>query len=108
MILYRLCPILPGVATIVAGDFEWEDAKAAANLEKHGVTFEEATTVFDDPGAVELADPIESRIDTIGFSGAARLLFVVSTETVGERIRIISARRATPVERALYNEEPHP
>ncbi len=89
----------------LVGRFEWDDAKAETNVSAHGVSFEEAITVFDDPNAIDLADPTpaaEARIDTIGFSAAARLLFVVSTEVAGDRLRIISARVATRVESALY------
>lgn len=45
------------MATVLSGDFEWNDAKAAANLAKHGVSFDEAATVFFDPSYVELVDP---------------------------------------------------
>ena len=85
--------------------FEWDDAKAAANLRKHGVGFEEAAEVFDDPNLVENEDAShsydEARFVIIGYS-ASRLLLVVFTERRGDVIRIISARLPTPSERKLY------
>lgn len=85
------------MATI--GDFEWDDAKAEANEAKHGVSFEEAVSVLiGDAIVAELADVLDaSRLITVGYSAAVRLLLVVSTER-GERVRIISARRATKAE----------
>jgi uncharacterized protein len=82
--------------------FEWDDIKAATNARKHGVTFEDAKAVYDDPRAItELDDTVgEERETTIGMS-AQRILFVVSTER-GSRLRIISARRATRYEEDLY------
>lgn len=82
-----------------AGDFEWDDAKAEANEAKHGVSFEEALTVFRvDAIVAEIEDALDpSRLITVGFSAAANLLLVVSTER-GVRVRIISARRATKAE----------
>jgi uncharacterized DUF497 family protein len=92
------------MATVVFGDFEWESAKAAANAKKHGVTFEEAATAFDDPHAIDAPDLADaSRFVLIGFSHLARLLFVVNAER-GSRIRIISARKATPTQRRVYEE----
>ena len=86
--------------------FEWDRVKAASNELKHGVTFEEAADALLANRTVELSDAVHpSRILTIGFSGQARLLTVVSTEVDGDRIRIISARRASPGERAIYEEE---
>jgi uncharacterized protein len=80
--------------------FEWDDEKAAVNLRKHGVDFEEAKTVFEDPLALTIADDPHSH-DEVGFSLLARVLLVVHTERT-ERIRIISARQATPSERSQY------
>ncbi|MBI3200877.1 MAG: BrnT family toxin [Myxococcales bacterium] len=86
------------------GDFEWDSDKAQENEDKHGVSFEEAVTVFRDPHALDLGDGGHAdRIDTIGFSLAARLLFVVSTER-GARLRLISARHASAAERRRYEE----
>ena len=88
----------------VAGgvEFEWDSAKAAANRRKHGITFEEAATVFLDEHATVFDDPdrasSESRFLLVGLSAASRMLIVVHVERA-DRIRIISARRATPRER---------
>jgi uncharacterized DUF497 family protein len=94
------------VATVVFGDFEWDDHKAAVNLRKHGVSFEEAITALADPRAIEapdLADP--DRWITIGYSALQRALFVVHTETLPRgRTRIISARKASPAQRRKYEE----
>ena len=66
--------------TIVEGDFEWDAAKARANARKHGVTFEEATTVFDDPHALDAPDRYDpERFVIIGVSSRSRLLFAAST-----------------------------
>jgi uncharacterized protein len=85
--------------------FEWDDDKAANNLCKHGVDFEEAKTVFEDPFALTIADDLhsddEDRWIVLGLSLLARVLLVVHTERK-ERIRIISARQATPFERSQY------
>ena len=87
--------------------FEWHSAKAAKNLRKHGVSFEEASSVFYDPLAVTGADPdhseAEERLITFGMSSAGRLLVVSHTER-GEAIRIINARIATQTERRIYEE----
>jgi uncharacterized DUF497 family protein len=88
-------------------EFEWDDAKAAANAQKHGVTFEEARGVFRDPFAIELLDDREAydedRFILIGMT-AARVLVVVYT-TRDDRNRIISARKAEPNERRFYHEQ---
>jgi uncharacterized protein len=90
------------MATVVEGDFEWDDEKAAANVEKHGVSFPEAATVFADPLAVYLDDGSETdRVVVIGTSIQERVLFVVHVER-GHRDRIISARKATIPERDVY------
>jgi uncharacterized DUF497 family protein len=92
------------VATVIEGDFEWDSDKAAANLEKHGISFPEAATVFADPFAVYLDDGMGmGRMVVIGTSLRERVLFVVHVER-GERDRIISARRATRREREVYEE----
>jgi len=87
--------------------FEWDSAKAARNLRKHGVSFEEAVSVFYDPLAATGADPDhsedEERFVTFGISSAGRLLVVSHTER-GAAIRIISARGATQSERRIYEE----
>ncbi len=87
--------------------FQWDSAKAAKNLRKHGVSFEEASSVFYDPLAVTGADPdhseAEERLVTFGMSSAGQLLVISHTER-GETIRIISARMATQPERRIYEE----
>lgn len=86
---------------------EWDSAKAANNLRKHRVSFEEASSVFYDPLAVTGADPDhsedEERLVTFGMSPGGQLLVVSHTER-GEAIRIISARIATRTERRIYEE----
>jgi len=85
--------------------FTWHPAKAEQNLLTHGVSFQEATTVFGDPLAGTIPDPDhsvgEERLVTIGQSSAGQLLVVCHVEQ-GDTIRIISARRATPHEREDY------
>jgi uncharacterized protein len=99
---YGASPILLRVATVVQGDFEWDSAKAEANLAKHGVSFEEAATVFADGAAVFLDDPTDAdRFIVIGMSATPRVLFVVHVIRA-ERERIISARPATAAEERLY------
>jgi uncharacterized protein len=86
-------------------EFEWDPAKAARNLVKHNVSFHEAATVFGDAQAITYSDPDhsddEDRFLTIGVSSSKHLLIVSHTDR-GERTRIISARRGTPRERAIY------
>jgi uncharacterized protein len=81
--------------------FEWNARKAAANLKKHGIAFEDAATVFLDPLATTFPDPDhsldEQREITIGYTMKGYLAFVSHCER-RERIRIISARRATRTE----------
>ena len=85
--------------------FEWDPAKAKRNVELHGVTFEEATTVFGDPFAATIYDPEHShgehRFVTIGKSDSQGLLVVVHVER-GDAIRIISARQASRREKKKY------
>lgn len=85
--------------------FEWDPKKAAANARKHGVSFEEAATVFGDPLAVTFADPDHSigehRFLTFGLSNQDRLLVVSHSERAGS-LRIIGARRAVRAERKVY------
>lgn len=91
------------MSTVIEGDFEWDSAKAASNLVKHGVSFAEAATVFADPFAVYLDDGSGTgRMVVVGLSLRERVLYVVHVER-GERDRIISARSATPAERAVYD-----
>jgi hypothetical protein len=88
-------------------EFEWDEEKAAANLVKHGVSFEEAGTVFDDSLYVDFYDPDHSvgehRYIIIGESQKGRLLIVSYTER-GDVIRLISAREVTGSEREIYEE----
>jgi uncharacterized DUF497 family protein len=85
--------------------FEWDPRKAEANLRKHGVSFDEASTVFGDPLAATVPDPDhsshEARSITIGQS-ASQLLVVVVHADRGEVVRIISARRPTLGEKKKY------
>lgn len=88
-------------------EFEWNPDKAALNLEKHGVSFQEAATVFNDPLSVTFPDPDhsigESRYIIIGVSQLGRLLVIAHTDR-GEKVRIISARQVTSQERRFYEE----
>ena len=85
--------------------FRWHPKKARSNLRKHGVSFEEAASVFRDTLSVTIPDPLhsgeEDRFVTIGQSARTRTLVVVHLE-VADEIRIISARTATPRERSNY------
>ncbi len=87
--------------------YEWDPNKATGNLRKHGVSFEEAATVFLDPLAVTYPDPDHSdeelREITVGHSARRRVVFHSHTQRV-DRTRIISARKATPRERKQYEE----
>lgn len=86
-------------------EFEWHDAKAEANLQAHGVSFDLAKTAFKDPFAVERLDDREDygeeRFVLIGRAEGNVVLFVAYTEREG-RMRIISARRATQNEQDDY------
>jgi uncharacterized DUF497 family protein len=95
------------VATLRVGDFEWDEEKARANLKKHGVSFEEAMTVFLDELGLPLQDREEpSRLILIGESRIGRIVLVVFTEQAPSgNLRIISARRATKRERRAYEED---
>ena len=85
--------------------FEWDEKKADDNLRKHGVTFDEAKTVFNDPFSVTIYDPDhssdEQRYIDIGLSSKGRLI-VVSYIERGEKIRIINSREATKKEEREY------
>jgi hypothetical protein len=92
------------VPTVTHGEFEWDDAKAIANEKKHGVEFVDALTVFEDVDLLVNVDPANpSRFVAVGFSGDARVLVVVHAMRT-ERVRLISARRATLSEERLYAE----
>lgn len=92
--------------------FDWDTAKARANLAKHGVSFEEAETVFADPLGLIYEDLLHSdpelREILIGRSAMGRLLLVCFTETSEEAVRIISSREPTTHERRGYEEGQHP
>jgi uncharacterized DUF497 family protein len=94
-------------------DFDWDPAKAASNAAKHGVTFEEAMTVFRDPLARSILDPgspEEERWVTIGETAIGDLLVVVHTwldiDPGRSMVRVISARRPTRNEARQYREDP--
>jgi uncharacterized DUF497 family protein len=90
-----------------ADEFEWEDAKAAANLAKHGVSFEQARDAFGDPFAIDFVDDREDygelRLILIGM--VENRLLVVAHTMRNDKVRIISAREAEPHERRRYHEE---
>ena len=85
--------------------FEWNENKAKSNLQKHKISFDEAETIFEDVLSVTISDPDhsieENRFVDIGMSDKNHLLVVSYTER-GERIRIISARKANKAERKKY------
>ena len=89
-------------------EFEWDPKKAAKNLRKHGVSFNEAATVFGDSLGTTVPDPdhsvAEDRYITVGMSNRRRLVMVAHTERE-ERSRIISARELTRAEKEAYEEE---
>ena len=85
--------------------FEWNAAKARGNLEKHGISFEEATTVFGDERAITIESPVssgEKRYVTIGLASSGTIVIVVVHTDRNDRIRIISARPASRAERRQY------
>jgi uncharacterized protein len=88
-------------------EFEWNEGKADRNLIKHGVSFDEAQTIFNDPLYVDFYDPDhsenEDRYLIIGESIRGRLLIVSYTER-GNKNRLISARETTKIERKMYAE----
>ena len=88
-------------------NFEWDDQKAASNRQKHGVSFDEAVSVFADVLALTFADTdhfeSEDRSRTYGISNKGRLLVVVHTER-RNNVRIISARKATQYEKGIYGQ----
>jgi hypothetical protein len=88
--------------------FEWDDDKARANMEKHGVSFQEARTVLSDPLSLSFRDALHSRAEvrytTLGLSDKNRLLVVAHTVR-GSRTRVISSRLPTNSERRKYEDE---
>jgi uncharacterized DUF497 family protein len=92
----------------VKPNFDWDEKKAKANLKKHrGVSFDEATSVFDDPRLITFPDLLhsesEERYLSIGISFKGRIL-IVSHIDQANKIRIISSRKATVLEQGLYEE----
>ena len=89
--------------------FTWDSRKAVANLKKHRVSFEEASTAFGDPRSISIPDPDHSRDETrfllIGRSTRGRVLVVVHAERDESEIRLISARPASRRERRFYEED---
>ena len=86
--------------------YEWNAGKAKANIHNHGVSFDEAATVFLDPLALTFPDPYhsgEGREITIGYTAGHQVVFVSHCQR-GDRVRIISARKATRRERRNYEE----
>jgi uncharacterized DUF497 family protein len=88
--------------------FEWDKEKAETNLKKHDVSFEEAETVFSDSLSLTVPDPLhsdyENHLIITGYSNQQRQIVVVHTDR-GDKIRIVSARLATPGERRKYEQE---
>jgi uncharacterized DUF497 family protein len=91
----------------VGYEFEWDPAKERSNRRKHGVSFDEATTVFGDSFSLNMPDPshsaTEDRFLVLGRSARGRLLVVAYAER-GPRTRLVSARKASPTERRRYEE----
>ena len=85
----------------------WDIKKAAANIRNHGIEFSHASTVLDDPMAVTIEDTRhgEQRFVTIGSDLMGRVLVVVYVYSEEEEIRLISARKATPKERRIYEQK---
>jgi hypothetical protein len=88
-------------------NFEWDEEKSRVNLKKHGVSFYEAVSIFRDPLSITVTDPMHSETEyrflDIGISDQGRLLVVSYTERASH-IRIISSRKALPMERKAYEE----
>jgi uncharacterized DUF497 family protein len=96
-----------GIFTLMPILFEWDPEKAQNNFKKHRITFDEASTAFEDSLSFTIHDPLhsskEERFVLVGLSRQKRLLIVIHTDR-GEKIRIISARIATRKERQHYEE----
>ena len=95
------------MATETDLDFAWDEDKAAANVKKHGISFQEAKAVFGDPFSVTINDPAHSvseyRFVDIGASTSGMILAVAYAER-GQKIRLVSCRKATKAERKIYEE----
>jgi uncharacterized DUF497 family protein len=89
-------------------DFEWNPAKARRNRQKHGISFQEAATVFGDPLSLTYPDPdhstFEQRFITVGLSSGNRVFIIAHTDH-GDTTPIISARKATRGEQKFYEEK---
>ncbi|MBM4306196.1 MAG: BrnT family toxin [Deltaproteobacteria bacterium] len=85
----------------------WDNKKGAANIRNHGIEFSHAATVLDDPMAITIEDTrhTEQRFITIGSDLLGRVLVVVYSYSGEEEIRLISARKATPRERRIYEQK---
>jgi uncharacterized DUF497 family protein len=90
-------------------EFDWDATKAAANARKHGISFDEACSVFESDVAITVDDEKHSdwerREKTIGFSKRFRVLVVIHTKPVRGKMWIVSARKAGRIERKAYEEE---
>jgi len=84
--------------------YVWDPKKAADNRKKHGVTFEEAVSVFEDSDALHESDTArgEFRVNVTGWSARGRMLFVVAIDVTGDVVRIISARKASRAHQDAY------
>ncbi|HEY7553112.1 MAG TPA: BrnT family toxin [Hyphomicrobiaceae bacterium] len=92
--------------SFIRRDFEWDHVKAAANVRKHGVSFDDAVAVFNDERAIDErdVDPDEQRFKITGISPAVGVLVVIYAERGRDRIRIISARKASKHEIERYRQ----
>jgi uncharacterized DUF497 family protein len=84
--------------------YEWDVTKAASNLKKHGVTFEEAAVAAEDPFALVIADVAHGEVRLNVICRSTRVLFLVVVEIDNDVARIVSARKATPAERRQYED----
>ena len=101
---FLVCTFMHIIKTV---SFEWDAAKARANLRKHGIDFADAATALEDQSALTMQDALsgeEERWITLGMDALGRVLAVVYTFR-DDKIRLISARRATPRERYQYHYE---
>lgn len=102
---FRAATRPPGIVPV---QFEWDPAKSASNIEKHAITFEEASTIFGDTLSTTIVDPdisaAELRFVTLGRSSSGKLLVVVHVDR-SNATRIVSARRATKQEQKRYEEQ---
>lgn len=106
-VLRKLLLTLYHYVVLLTMDITWDPIKADTNLKKHGVSFEEAATVIQAEMTVTIEDdssPSEQRFVTIGMSIKLRVVMVVHTYREETEIRIISARKATKKEQAIYEE----